>query len=94
MHIKAKPNSYIRKGCLDKGFEKYFRRSRDRMVTEFTTISTISAYHHKSCEIQPVHGEVYLIQHSVIKFVSDLQQVGGFLGSISFLTETIILFSY
>ena len=31
----------------------YFRRSRDRMVTEFTTISTISAYHHKSCEIQP-----------------------------------------
>jgi hypothetical protein len=27
----------------------------------------------------PVHGEVYLIQHYVIKFVSDLQQVGGFL---------------
>ena len=27
----------------------------------------------------PVHGEVYLIQHYVIKFVSDLRQVGGFL---------------
>ena len=26
----------------------------------------------------PVHGEVYSIQHYVIKFVSDLQQVGGF----------------
>ena len=26
----------------------------------------------------PVHGEVYLIQHYVIKFVSDLRQVGGF----------------
>ena len=27
----------------------------------------------------PVHGKVYSIQHYVIKFVSDLRQVGGFL---------------
>ena len=27
----------------------------------------------------PAHVEVYLIQHYVIKFVSDWQQVGGFL---------------
>ena len=27
----------------------------------------------------PTHGEVYLIEHSVKKFVSDLLQVGGFL---------------
>ena len=27
----------------------------------------------------PVHGEVYSMQHYVIKLVSDLQQVGGFL---------------
>jgi len=27
----------------------------------------------------PVHGKVYSIQHYVIKFVRDLQQVGGFL---------------
>ena len=27
----------------------------------------------------PVHGELYLIQHYVIKFVSDLRQVIGFL---------------
>ena len=26
----------------------------------------------------PVNGEVYLIQHYGIKFVSDLRQVGGF----------------
>jgi hypothetical protein len=26
----------------------------------------------------PVHGEVYSIQHNVIKFVSDWRQVGGF----------------
>ena len=29
----------------------------------------------------PVHGEVYSIQHYVIKFVSDLRQVGGFIGN-------------
>ena len=27
----------------------------------------------------PVHGEVYSIQHYVISFVSDLRQDGGFL---------------
>ena len=29
--------------------------------------------------LNPAHGEVYLIKHNVIKFVSDLRQVGGFL---------------
>ena len=42
----------------------------------------------------PVHDEVYSIQHNVIKFVSDLQQVGGFLRVLQFpppikLTATI-----
>jgi hypothetical protein len=42
----------------------------------------------------PAHGEVYSIQHYVIKFVSDLQQVGGFLRVLQFpppikLTATI-----
>ena len=31
-----------------------------------------------------VHGEVYLIQHYVIKFVSDLRQVSGFLEVFGF----------
>jgi hypothetical protein len=31
--------------------------------------------------LNPAHGEVYSIQHYVIKFVSDLQQVDGFLPS-------------
>jgi hypothetical protein len=31
-----------------------------------------------STSFNPVHGEVYSIQHYVIKFVSDLWQVGGF----------------
>ena len=29
--------------------------------------------------VNPAHGEVYSIQHYVIKFVNDLQQVGCFL---------------
>ena len=42
----------------------------------------------------PVHGEVYWIQHCVIKFVSDLRLVGGFLRVLRFpppikLTTTI-----
>jgi hypothetical protein len=30
----------------------------------------------------PVQGEVYSIQHYLIKFVSDLRQVGGFLRAL------------
>ena len=32
----------------------------------------------------PVHGEVYSIEHYVIKFVSDLRQVGGFIRVLRF----------
>jgi hypothetical protein len=31
----------------------------------------------KVVSLNPTHGEVYSIQHYVIKFVSDLRQVGG-----------------
>jgi hypothetical protein len=48
-------------------------------VVGFTTTCAISAYHHYSCEFNPIHGDVYSIQHYVIKFVGDLPQVGGFL---------------
>jgi hypothetical protein len=42
----------------------------------------------------PAHGEVYSIQHYVINFVNDLQQVSGFLWVLQFpppikLTATI-----
>jgi hypothetical protein len=33
----------------------------------------------KVASSNPVHGKVYSIQHFVIKLVSDLRQVGGFL---------------
>ena len=42
----------------------------------------------KSVNSNPDHGEVYSIQHYVIKFVSDLRQVGGFLRVIQFPPQT------
>jgi hypothetical protein len=38
----------------------------------------------KVVSLNPAHGEVYLMQHYVIKFVSDLRQVDGFLQLLRF----------
>jgi hypothetical protein len=48
-----------------------WRQGRDRMVVEFTICAYLSS--------NPTHGEVYLIQHYMMNFVSDLRQVSGFL---------------
>ena len=40
---------------------------RDHMVVGFTTTYAISVYHHLIVSLNPVDGEVYLIQHYVIK---------------------------
>ena len=66
----------------------------DCMVVRFTATSAISAYHHWSCEFESCSGEVYSIQQYVIKFVSDLRQVGDFLWPLRYppqikLTATI-----
>jgi len=52
---------------------KYIRgcSGSDRMVVGFITTEVVSS--------NPAHGDVYSIQHYVIKLVSDLRQVGGFL---------------
>jgi len=52
------------------------------MVVGFTTISAIGAYHHWCCGFDSRSG--WGVQHYVIKFVSDLQQVGGFLRVLRF----------
>ena len=49
--------------------------------------------------LNPVHGKLHSIQQYVIKFVSDLRQVGGFLWVLRFpppvkLTDTIQLKYY
>ena len=57
------------------------RRGRDRMVVGFITNCAITT---EDVSSNPVHGEVYSIQHYVIKFVSNLRQVGGFLRVLRF----------
>jgi hypothetical protein len=54
------------------------------MVVGFITTCASSAYHHYSFEYESTHGEVYLIQLYVIKFVSDLPLVDGFLRVFQF----------
>ena len=51
----------------------------DRMVVGFITTYAISAITFNVVSSNPIHGEVHSIQHYVIKFVSDLRRVGGFL---------------
>ena len=53
------------------------RRGRDRMIVRFTTTYAIGAYHHCCYELEFHSGRD--VQHYVIKFVSDLRQVGDFL---------------
>ena len=71
------------------------RRGRDRMV-----VGCITNYLCNQClspltlRVQTVCGEVYSVKHYVIKFVSDLRQVGGFIRILRFpptikLTATI-----
>jgi hypothetical protein len=59
-------------------------RCHDRMVVGFKTTHAVNIYHHQSCEFESSTGEVCSIKHYVIKFVSDLRQVGGFLRVLRF----------
>ena len=72
MHVKYIYCSYLRLG----GHLRHL--GRDRMVIGFTCMQSVPIST-KVLSSNPAHGEVYSIQHYVIKFVSDLQQVGGFL---------------
>ena len=53
------------------------RHDHDCMVVWFTTTYAIGAYHHWCCEFESRSGRGVL--HYVLKFVSDLRQVSGFL---------------
>jgi hypothetical protein len=58
------------------------RRGRDRVVVGFTTTYVISAYHHLYWDFESRSRRG--VQLYVIKFVSDLRQVGGFLRVLRF----------
>ena len=53
-------------------------RHCDCMTVGFITTCTICAHHNKSCEFKFHSGEVYSIQHYVIRFVSDFRLNGDF----------------
>jgi hypothetical protein len=83
------------KPSTDCGFHEWFRkkitcllkrgrRVHDRMVVGFTTTYASSAYNHRSCDFETRSCEVYSIHHYMIKFVSDLRNVGGFLLALRF----------
>jgi hypothetical protein len=59
-------------------------RGRDCMVVGFTTTVQSVPITTKVVSSNPIHDKVYSIQHYVIKFVSDLQQVGDFLRVVRF----------
>ena len=73
--IKVQPHILYLQGRCD----------RDHMVVRFTTTYVISAYHHRCCEFDPRSGRE--VHHYVIKFASDLRQIGGFSGSSGFLHQ-------
>ena len=60
------------------------RYSRDRMVAWKQQPRQSVPITIKVVSSNLAHGEVYLIQHDVINFVSDLRQVGGFLWVLRF----------
>ena len=72
-----------------------FRRGRDIMIVECITTYAISEIIIiKVVSSNPIHGEVYSIQHNVITIVSNLRQIAGFLRILRFppkikLTTTI-----
>jgi hypothetical protein len=59
-------------------FEPLCRKGAS-MVVRCSTTYVIRLYDHLSCEFKSHSGEVHSIQHYVIKLVSDLRQVSGFL---------------
>ena len=60
------------------------RRGRDRIVVGFTTTYVISVYQQWCCEYESRSGRG--VHNFVIKFVSDLRQVGGFVRLLQFLS--------
>ena len=78
----------IGKPNISEVFESSIDKLLDSLHVQSVLITT------KVVSSNPVHGEVNLIQHYVIKFVSELRQVGGFLRLLPFpppikLTATI-----
>jgi hypothetical protein len=57
---------------------------KNQNINRSFTVPTVTKFVSFS---NPAHGEVYSIQHYVIKFVSDLRQIGGFPRVLRFAPE-------
>jgi hypothetical protein len=77
----------IMKGCSRCKFYIIFpcRRGRDQLTMHRVHITPYVV------SSNPAHGEIYSIQHNVIKFVSDLRQVGEILLFPSLKNLTVII---
>ena len=58
-------------------FLKQIRSCHGRVVLDLLSVQSVLIIT-KAVSSNPAEGEVYSIQHYVIKFASDLRQVGGF----------------
>jgi hypothetical protein len=79
-HWRKNVNMHLHIATVISYIISWGRHGRDRMVVEFTTTVPVQSVPitTKVVSLNPVHGEVYSIQHYVIKFVSDLWQVDDF----------------
>jgi hypothetical protein len=80
--IETQYKIYTKKLFITKFLHIISSRGRNCMVVGFTTTYAICAYHYWCCEFESRSGRG--VQHYVIKFVSDLWQVSGFLQVIQF----------
>ena len=86
-HIKSVSIITFIVTLIVKRMESHQRKGAVVVVIGFTATCAIGVYHHLSCEFQPRSWRVALDTHYVIKYVSDLQQVGGFSGYFGFLHQ-------
>jgi hypothetical protein len=61
--------------------------SANQVLLNVRAVMIVIVYTTNIVSLNPAHGEVYLMQHYVIKFVSDLRQVCSFLRTLRFLTD-------
>jgi hypothetical protein len=69
---------YIGSSYLQIKFTKAIIKFNAKLTSTNINISNWEYFTTKVVSSNPVHDEVYSIKHYVIKFVSDLRQVGGF----------------
>ena len=62
-----------------------FKGRRDRILDLQLPVQSVPITT-KVMSSNPLHGEMYSIQHYLIKFVRDLRQIGGFLWVLRFPT--------